>query len=542
MKLDLMSITGGNAAWWTERGFELPDFDIAEMRKNTAENPKWIHFGCGNIFRAFPAVLNQKLLGKKADNTGIIVAEGFDEEIIKKIYRPHDLLSIYVMLKADGSIEKKVVGSIAEALAMSRDNKEDSKRLREIFSSESLQMASFTITEKGYHLKDGAGKYFAAVERDFEEGPEKAKSYMGKIAALCHSRYMAGGKPIALVSMDNFSHNGDKLREAVTTFAQKWQEKGLTEKGFTDWICDESKVSFPWTMIDKITPRPDSGVLEMLTKDGVEDMPAIITEKRTYIAPFVNAEECEYLVVEDNFPAGRPCLEKSGVYFSDKSTVDKTEKMKVCTCLNPLHTALAVFGCLLSYAKISDEMQDPLLKEMVYRLGYSEGMPVVINPGIIEPEKFLKEVLEARIPNPFLPDTPQRIATDTSQKLPIRFGETIKAYDKDPTKRVQDLTVVPLVLAGWLRYLMAVDDRGNSFEPSPDPLYADLKKYFTGMSLGNVEGCEKKLRPVLSNSRIFGVDLCAIGLEERIMGYFKEMSREKGAVKKTLEKYIFADK
>ena len=151
-------------------------------------------------------------------------------------------------------------------------------------------------------------------------------------------------------------------------------------------------------------------------------------------------------------------------------------------------------------------------------------------------------MLEARIPNPFLPDTPQRIATDTSQKLPIRFGETIKAYDKDPEKSVQDLTVVPLVLAGWLRYLMAVDDRGNSFEPSPDPLYADLKKYFTGMSLGNVEGCEKKLRPVLSNSRIFGVDLCAIGLEERIMGYFKEMSREKGAVKKTLEKYIFADK
>ena len=542
MKLDLMSITGGNAAWWTERGFELPDFDIAEMRKNTAENPKWIHFGCGNIFRAFPAVLNQKLLGKKADNTGIIVAEGFDEEIIKKIYRPHDLLSIYVMLKADGSIEKKVVGSIAEALAMSRDNKEDSKRLREIFSSESLQMASFTITEKGYHLKDGAGKYFAAVERDFEEGPEKAKSYMGKIAALCHSRYMAGGKPIALVSMDNFSHNGDKLREAVTTFAQKWQEKGLTEKGFTDWICDESKVSFPWTMIDKITPRPDSGVLEMLTKDGVEDMPAIITEKRTYIAPFVNAEECEYLVVEDNFPAGRPCLEKSGVYFSDKSTVDKTEKMKVCTCLNPLHTALAVFGCLLSYAKISDEMQDPLLKEMVYRLGYSEGMPVVINPGIIEPEKFLKEVLEARIPNPFLPDTPQRIATDTSQKLPIRFGETIKAYDKDPTKRVQDLTVVPLVLAGWLRYLMAVDDSGNRFEPSPDPLYADLKKYFAGMSLGNVEGCEEKFRLILSNSRIFGVDLCAIGLDERVVNYFKEMSRETGAVKKTLGKYIFADK
>ena len=82
----------------------------------------------------------------------------------------------------------------------------------------------------------------------------------------------------------------------------------------------------------------------------------------TYVAPFVNAEETEYLVIEDAFSNGRPELEKGGLMFTNRETVDKVERMKVCTCLNPLHTCLAIFGCLLGYRKISDEMNDPELK------------------------------------------------------------------------------------------------------------------------------------------------------------------------------------
>ena len=87
-----------------------------------------------------------------------------------------------------------------------------------------------------------------------------------------------------------------------------------------------------------------------MEEDGFEDTDLIITSKNTYTAAFVNAEETEYLVIEDTFPNGRPPLEKAGFIFTDRETVDKVEKMKVCTCLNPLHTALAIFGCLLSYA------------------------------------------------------------------------------------------------------------------------------------------------------------------------------------------------
>ena len=51
--------------------------------------------------------------------------------------------------------------------------------------------------------------------------------------------------------------------------------------------------------------------------------------------------------------------------FTSRETVEKVERMKVCTCLNPLHTALAVYGCLLGYTKISDEMKDADLVKLV---------------------------------------------------------------------------------------------------------------------------------------------------------------------------------
>ena len=200
----------------------------------------------------------------------------------------------------------------------------------------------------------------------------------------------------------------------MTAFAKAWEENGTAKEGFLSYVTDPGRVSFPWTMIDKITPRPDPSVEALLKKDGIEGLDPVITTKKTYAAPFVNAEESEYLVIEDRFPNGRPALEKGGFIFTDRETVDKVEKMKVCTCLNPLHTALAVFGCLLGYDLISKEMSDPVLKKLVETIGYKEGLPVVVNPGILDPKEFIDTVLNVRVPNPFMPDTPQRIATDTS--------------------------------------------------------------------------------------------------------------------------------
>ena len=147
-------------------------------------------------------------------------------------------------------------------------------------------------------------------------------------------------------------------------------------------------------------------------------------------------------------------------------------------------------------------------------------------------------VINVRIPNPFMPDTPQRIATDTSQKLAIRFGETIKAYAASDSLNVANLKHIPLVFAGWLRYLMAVDDNGNSFTPSSDPLLESASVYVKDFELSATPKDLSKLDALLSNEKVFGVNLIANGMADIVKKYFAELSVGTGAVKATLEKYV----
>ncbi len=522
---------------WEEMQYELPQFERRKVMEATKENPVWLHFGAGNIFRAFQANVVQQLLNTGTLEEGLIVAEGFDYEIVDKINRPYDEYSILVILKADGSVKKIVIGSIMESCILDSENAKEYGRLQEIFSKDSLQMVSFTITEKGYNLVDAEGKFYELVKEDFQNGPEKTKSYMGNIAALLYTRYQAGKKPVAMVSMDNCSRNGGRLYAAIETFAKKWVENQLVDAGFLVYINDKEKVTFPWTMIDKITPRPDSAIEKILKEDGIEGITPVITSKNTYAAPFVNAEECEYLVIEDAFPNGRPELEKGGIMFVEREVVDKVEKMKVCTCLNPLHTALAIFGCLLGYTKISEEMKDTRLRKLVETIGYKEGLPVVVHPGVLNPKDFLDTVLNIRLPNPFMPDTPQRIATDTSQKLATRFGETIKAYLASDHLDAAELKGIPLVFAGWLRYLMAIDDEGRAFSLSPDPLLADICPVMRKIKFGKENDLHELLKPILENEAIFGINLYEIGMADKVCGYLREMTAGVGAVRNVLKKY-----
>ena len=536
MKLRLEALQ--DKAGWEAVGVKLPQFDVQSMRKQTAETPVWVHFGAGNIFRGFVAMLQQELLNKGEATCGIIAGDTFDYDIIKKIYKPHDELTMMVGLKPDGTTEREIVASIADSVCADSTDAAEMEKLRKIFVNPSLQMVSFTITEKGYALRNIQGELMPVVVEDMKACPSGARHAMSMVAALMYERYKAGAYPIALASMDNCSHNGEKLRGSVLEVVEAWKQNGLVDDGFVAYMQDEKRVAFPWSMIDKITPRPAKEVENALLADGIEDMEPIVTSRNTFIAPFVNAEIPQYLVVEDNFPNGRPALEKAGVYMTDRDTVNKTERMKVTTCLNPLHTALAVYGCLLGYTSIAAEMQDTELKGLIERIGYDEGMPVVTDPGIIKPADFIAEVVGQRFPNPFIPDTPQRIATDTSQKIPIRFGETIKSYIASDKLDVKSLTFIPLAIAGWLRYLLGVDDKGEKMEVSSDPMLETLQQQLAGIELGKPESMGDKLRPILSNEAVFAADLVANGLADKIETMFGKLIAGPGGVRATLQEYL----
>ena len=537
MKLTLEGIKNREA--WEKAGITLPGYDVEKVSEKARKEPEWVHFGIGNIFRIFIGGIADGLLEEGVLDRGITCVETFDYDVVDKIYDPYDNLGLSVILHGDGVREYKVLGSLAEAVKAQSSDPEQWNRLKEIFRSTSLQMVSFTITEKGYALQKADGTWLPYVKADIENGPERANGAMAVLVAMLFERYQAGKYPLALVSMDNCSRNGEKLRESVLTMAEEWQKKGFVDADFLAYVSDEQTVAFPWTMIDKITPRPSEQIAADLEKLGVENMQPVITGKKTYIAPFVNAEKPQYLVIEDSFPNGRPALEKGfGVYLADRNTVNLSERMKVTVCLNPVHSATGPLGVVLGYdlfAHMLNTNED--MMKMARMVAYDEGLPVVEDPGILSPQAFVDELFNDRFPNEYLGDTNLRLAVDVSQMVGIRFGETIKAHVAK-YGNASRLTAIPLGIAGWLRYMLAVDDEGRDYELAPDPMNEELQEQLGDIVVGKPETLKDQLKPVLSNEHLFFTDLYKAGVGEKVEEMFREMIAGKGAVKATLHKYI----
>ena len=185
-------------------GVSLPKYNVKQISQKTRENPIWVHFGIGNIFRFFIGGIADNLISENILKKGITCVETFDYDIVDKIYKPFDNLALTVTLHADGKQDKKIVGSLSEAIKAPEEN----SRLKEIFKNPGLQIVSFTITEKGYALHTTSGNYLNYVKSDIENGPSKPIGAMAIVTAMLLERYQSGKLPLALLSMDNVSENG----------------------------------------------------------------------------------------------------------------------------------------------------------------------------------------------------------------------------------------------------------------------------------------------------------------------------------------------
>ena len=182
-------------------------------------------------------------------------------------------------------------------------------------------------------------------------------------------------------------------------------------------------------------------------------------------------------------------------------------------------------------------MNDRQLINLIRRLGYEECLRVVDSPMIVTPREYLNEIFKERLTNRALPDTPARIATDTSQKIRMRFGYTISAYQKRGYA-LTSLVALPLALAGWLRYLMAIDDNGHTMKISDDPMLSELSRRMSEIIFTRPDSVERTLRPLLSNETVFGQNLYEAGIGQTVENLFKEMITGPGAVRATLIRYM----
>ncbi|MCK4245255.1 MAG: mannitol dehydrogenase family protein, partial [Candidatus Omnitrophica bacterium] len=318
---------------WKEISVRLPQFNLIEMVRRTKEAPVWVHIAPSNLFIGEIAPIQQALLESGIVQEGIIGLETWDEEIVDRIYRPHDNLRLRIVMPPGRANQPEVIASTAETVFADTSRPEEWEKSREYFAKPSLQMVTITCTEKGYSIRDPNDRLAETISKDIQNGPSKPGHIMAKLASLLNHRHQNGAGPIALVSMDNCSENGKRLFEAVSFIAQEWVSRKLVEKEFLEYL-ESKKVSFPWTMIDRITPSPAKENKEWLEERGIQNMEILRTVRGTFAAPFVNTEHISYLVIEENFPNGRPPLEKvdtSGnriIFVESSGIVDKCEKMK----------------------------------------------------------------------------------------------------------------------------------------------------------------------------------------------------------------------
>lgn len=118
---------------WEAENIALPDYDVQEVSDRTRKAPVWLHLGIGNIFRIFMGGIADQLIRQGAMDRGIICGETFDYEIVDRIFSPHDNLALGVILHGDGTEERRVLGSMAEAVKAKWDEPE-SWELRKKFS------------------------------------------------------------------------------------------------------------------------------------------------------------------------------------------------------------------------------------------------------------------------------------------------------------------------------------------------------------------------------------------------------------------------
>ena len=155
-------------AAWEKAGFVTPQYDVEQVRANTAAAPTWLHIGAGNIFRGFICSLQQELLNNGDTDKGIVAVAPMDGYVLKHVMGDADYLTVQVQMHRDGTLEKEVYASLVDGLDLSLP--EDYARTCEIFAMPSLQMLSFTVTEKGYSITDIQGNLTEQVKKDIANG------------------------------------------------------------------------------------------------------------------------------------------------------------------------------------------------------------------------------------------------------------------------------------------------------------------------------------------------------------------------------------
>ena len=390
-----------------------------------------VHFGVGNFHRAHQAVYLDDLFNEGHDHDWAIIGAGVlpSDTAMREKLAAQDFLTT-VVEQDNNRTAARVTGPMIDILKVG-----DINTTVETLADPKIRIVSMTITEGGYFI-DASGSFNPAHPAIVEHGrnPAAPKTVFGFIVAGLKARQERGIQPFTVMSCDNIPHNGKVTQNAVVGLAK------LSDPAFADWI--KANVSFPNSMVDRITPATGEREINIARDDfAIEDNWPVF------------CEEFKQWVMEDNFPAGRPKLEKAGVQFVPE--VAPYEHMKI-RILNGGHAAIAYPAALLDIHFVHEAMEHPLIRAFLAKLEKDEIIPVI--PPV--PDTDLNayfDLIERRFSNPKIGDTIPRLAQDGSNRQP----KFILPSTADRLARGEDIVGLSLVSALWCRYFHGTSDSGQ---------------------------------------------------------------------------------
>jgi len=439
----------------------VPTYDRGQLQ------PSIVHLGVGGFHRAHQAMYLDALAERRITTDwgerGVGLLPG-DRRMADALI-PQDCLYTLVARSAEGDVAQ-VIGSLtAYAFAPAA-----TEQVLQMMADPVTRIVSLTVTEGGYNVDDKTGVFDEqnpAVRADLEK-PAAPQSVFGYVCNALARRRAAGVAPFTVMSCDNLQGNGKIARTAFVSFAR------LQDEGLADWI--DANVAFPNAMVDRITPQTTDADRAMVAETfGIADAWPVV------------CESFKQWVIEDRFTNGRPPLEEVGVQIVPDVHPYETMKLRL---LNASHQAMAYLGYLAGYRYADETMADLELRTFIARFMDDEITPLLPPVPGIDLADYKRTLLE-RFANPKIKDTLARLATDGSDRMP-KF--VLPSLSEALAQR-RPHRLLTLVVAGFIRYLRGVDERGEPIVLN-DNRADELRRL--------AQQSPQDPRPILAVRRVFG--------------------------------------
>jgi mannitol 2-dehydrogenase len=432
----------------------LPSTVSVPTYDRSAVTPGILHIGLGNFHRAHEAVYVDDLFNKGLSLDWGIVGAGVSKRTTQRRngLEPQDWLTVVVARDGD-TVTPRVCGSMVDFVPDAADY----GPLKAKLLDPAIRIVSMTLTEGGYFLSPSTGKFDPTNPKIVEDGknPDSPKTFFGLVVQALKKRREAGVSPFTVLSCDNVPHNGDATKDVVVGLA------ALHDEDLADWIREN--VGFPNGMVDRIVPSTTDKERKFVRDNyGVDDFWPVFCE------PFAQ------WILEDNFPSGRPALEKVGVEFVPDVSPYEIMKIRI---LNGGHASLCYPAALLGVQTVDGAMTHPTIGPFLDALERTELIPSVPPVPNTDLEEYWK-LIAKRFSNPTIEDQIERNCKDGSDRQP----KFIIPPAADNLKAGRPIEGLALVSAMWCRYCQGKTETGAAIPPNDaawDTLQATAKKAAT---------------------------------------------------------------